>query len=275
MPQGWSTTMANKTINDLTVTTSAASSDLIPLWVAGSSVTRKITKANFMGGVLSGAGTIATAGFTLTLPATGTAALREAANTFTAVQTISYASATLTVTPTSGAGRVQILAADNGTGIGNNVFIQRNSNGSTPAAGLLYMHDLNGTARRVWIDAAGNMRTGTTDPTNANDLSGTVVGTQTSNRAFKIITGHGPTPATALMHIAQAADEVFRFVYKDGSYNNQEFSGLVLDGDTLQRYGMDADKEHPAGKSLNVANLLGDLLVAVADLAARIEKLER
>ena len=49
--------MADKTITALTATTSAASSDEIPMWVAGSAVTRKITKANF----LTGYGALATA----------------------------------------------------------------------------------------------------------------------------------------------------------------------------------------------------------------------
>lgn len=262
--------MANKTINDLTTTTSAASSDLIPLWVAGSAVTRKITKLNFMGGVLSGAGTVATGGFTLTVPATGTAALREAANTFTAAQAINMASPTLTLTASSGYSRITLSASDNGASIGQNIFIQRNSNAGTPAAGLLLIQDLNATARRIWPDAAGNLRIGTTDPTNANDLSGTVVGAQTSNVAFKTITGPAPSIYEAFNGIAAAANEVRRFVYKNGSFNGQEFSGLILDGQELHRYGMDADAEHPAGKSLNVVNLLGDLLVAVAELAKRV-----
>jgi hypothetical protein len=44
----------------------------------------------------TGGGSIATGGFTLTLPATGTAALRDTANTFTAAQTISVAGANST-----------------------------------------------------------------------------------------------------------------------------------------------------------------------------------
>ena len=64
--------MANKTFNNLTVTTSAASDDLLPIWRAANNDTRKITKANFMGGVLTGAGTVATGGFTLTVGANST-----------------------------------------------------------------------------------------------------------------------------------------------------------------------------------------------------------
>ena len=79
--------MADKTITQLTATTSAVGADEIPLWVAGSAVTRKITKANFLQGAFTGGGTVATGGFTLTVPATGTAALLATANVFTAAQT--------------------------------------------------------------------------------------------------------------------------------------------------------------------------------------------
>ena len=78
--------MADKTITQLTATTSAATADEIPIWVAGSAVTRKITKANFLQGAFTGGGTLATGGLTLTVPATGTAALLATANVFTAAQ---------------------------------------------------------------------------------------------------------------------------------------------------------------------------------------------
>lgn len=78
-----------KTINGLTVTTSAAAGDLLAIWRAANNDTRKITKANFMGGVLTGAGTIATGGFTLTVPATGTASLLGTAQTYSALKTFS------------------------------------------------------------------------------------------------------------------------------------------------------------------------------------------
>jgi hypothetical protein len=76
-----------KTINALTAVTSAASGDFLPLWRAANGDTRKITKANLMGGVMTGGGTIATGGFTLTVPATGIAALTNVAQTFSAVPT--------------------------------------------------------------------------------------------------------------------------------------------------------------------------------------------
>jgi len=49
--------MADRTITQLTAITSAVGADEIPLWVAGSGVTRKITRSNF----LTGYGALATA----------------------------------------------------------------------------------------------------------------------------------------------------------------------------------------------------------------------
>ena len=64
--------MATKNLNQLTTTASAASGDLVAIWRVGDGDTRAITKANFMGGVLTGGGTIATGGFTLTVAAAST-----------------------------------------------------------------------------------------------------------------------------------------------------------------------------------------------------------
>lgn len=103
--------MATKTIGQLTLETVAASGDWIEIEKV-SGVSRKITKANFIGAALSGGGLIATAGFnltlggnsaltgsivgnitgsgtlatggyTLTVPATGTAVLTSLAQTLT------------------------------------------------------------------------------------------------------------------------------------------------------------------------------------------------
>jgi hypothetical protein len=181
-------------------------------------------------------------------------------------------SPTLTLTPSSG--RAQIIAAsgDNGAGTGSYVSVARNSNASTPAAGFIYMQPHTATTRRVWVDNSGSLRIHTADPTNANDTAGTVVGAQTSSLDAKDITGGPLSAAAVLLHIAQAAAAVRQFVYKDGSFNGEEFSGLIVD--FAPRYGMDRDAEHPAGKSLNVITALGDLMIAVDHLAQRVMKLE-
>ena len=99
-----------KTIHQLPVVTTAASGDEVAIWRAANSDTKRITKANFVGATITGGGTLATGGFTLTVggtssingnlsgpgftltvPATGTAALRDVANTFTQANTFAAA----------------------------------------------------------------------------------------------------------------------------------------------------------------------------------------
>lgn len=277
--------MADKTITQLTATTSAATADEIPLWVAGSAVTRKITKANFLQGAFTGGGTVATGGYTLTVPATGTAALLATANVFTVLQTINAAAGDSQRWQYSGTTRARIEQQsninqfvledfDNGSSFGSRIIAGRNSNASTPAAGHLRLVNLGGTAYRIWPDTAGNVRIGTADPTNANDTSGTVIGTQTSMAAAKHLFDDVTPIGEVLASIQQAATAaVRRFTYRSGAYNGEAFEGVVTD--LAPRYGMDRDDEHPAGKSLNEITLLGDLLRAVAHLAERVAALER
>jgi hypothetical protein len=156
-----------------------------------------------LAGILTGGGTIATGGFTFTIPATGTAALLAISNVFTAAQGFAPAltnalgisvvmpalttvnaikielvnSARIAMTATAGATQVELLAADYGATIGPAVVIERNTNAAT-AAGCLRMMNKSGTEYYIWVDATGDLRIGTTAPTSANDLSGAVVGTQ-------------------------------------------------------------------------------------------------
>jgi hypothetical protein len=68
--------VTDKTINDLGGPLAApAADDYIPIWDTSAGQTLKIRRDVFTGGVMTGGGTVATAGFTLTVPATGTAAL--------------------------------------------------------------------------------------------------------------------------------------------------------------------------------------------------------
>jgi hypothetical protein len=101
-----------------------------------------------------------------------------------------------------------------------------------------------------------------------------VVGAQTSHAVFKDITGAPVGDDEALAALVAAAADVKRFRYKSGAYNGQEFSGLVLDGETLHRYGEDGDAEHPAGKSLNVINAVGDMMLALREVNRRLAALE-
>ena len=167
-----------------------------------------------------------------------------------------------------------LSAFDNGTGEGCNIAIGRNSNASKPACGYLQITNRGGTSYNIWPDAAGLLRIGTNVPTFDNETagSGTVVGAQTSSLDAKDVTGDPLSAAAILEHIAAGAEAVRRFTYKNGSFNNEEFSGLVVD--YAPRYGMDRDEAHPAGKSLNVITAIGDLMIAVSYLAGRVAALE-
>lgn len=65
--------MSDVTINDLAEVTTIASGDFVAIWRTANADTRKISRSNLYGGLLTGGGTIATGGFTLTVPKTGTA----------------------------------------------------------------------------------------------------------------------------------------------------------------------------------------------------------
>ncbi len=74
--------MAELTVDGLGELTSPAANDEIGIWDVSAGQYLKIRRDTLVGGVITGGGTVATGGFTLTVPATGTAAL-VARNTWT------------------------------------------------------------------------------------------------------------------------------------------------------------------------------------------------
>lgn len=78
--------MANITINDATLAEltagQLAADDLIPVWDTSAAATKRVSRAALVGATIVGDGK------TLTVPATGTAALLEATNVFSQSQTI-------------------------------------------------------------------------------------------------------------------------------------------------------------------------------------------
>lgn len=300
--------MANKTYNDHATDSSPASTDLVPFWDVAAGAAKKTTRANLIGGLLTGSGTVATGGYTLTVPATGTAALLEAAQTLTGANMYLPAStgiAPITVNMPTGTAVTAINMQYNSTNaiwfnvratleqlwfqsrdLGNDTAgpgLEIGRNASTGAVGtapaVIRMYAAGNLARSIWVDDSGNLRIGSLSPTgntgtptiDANG-AGVVVGTQTSYLDAKQITGDVQKIDDVLVYIRQGAKAVQRFRYKSRAYNNHEFEGIVIDD--APRYGMDVDKEHPNGKSLNVATALGDLMRAVAYLADRVETLE-
>lgn len=147
-----------------------------------------------------------------------------------------------------------------------------------PAAGTLRLVQADGTNRYFWVDASGNLRIHTAPPRGSTgsptvaDTAGTVVGTQSSSRDSKDVQDGLTDLVDVIAAIRAGAEAVKRFTYKNGAYNGETFEGVVVDD--APRYGMDRDEQHPAGKSLNVVTVLGDLLRVVADLTERVATLE-
>lgn len=189
-------------------------------------------------------------------------AVLAVANTFTALQTFDIP---------SGANYIELASRDRGAGLGSYIQIGLNNNASTPAAGFIYMANRTGNYFNIWIDAAAELRRGTTDPTYANDLSGVVVGTQTSSLDTKNVIDEFTDQDGALATIL--ATSVYNFTYKSGSFNGEQFTGIITD--YAPTFGMDRDARHPSGKSFNEVTAFGYTVAAFKALTRRIEELER
>ncbi len=116
-----------------------------------------------------------------------------------------------------------------------------------------------GSNRHLWVDVSGNLRYKGSDPT--YDTDGTAVGTQTSSLDTKNIIKEFTDNKKALDQVIKTP--LFNFTYKNHAFN-QSFIGLVTDYSPI--FGMDRDKKHPAGKSLNVVTTLGYLIASIKEL---------
>lgn len=203
------------------------------------------------------------------------------------------------------AGEVTLSGYDNGAGEGRKVLIDRNSNVTTGAPGVIILRPGASSFRWLYADNSGVLRIHTTTVTSGEILNGTVVGSQTSSLDTKDVEEEITPIADVIAAIQLAAqDGVKRFRYKgpveypmevdesgniiidynspyEGQrpYGGETFEGVIVD--YAPRYGQDRDDAHPAGKTLNEIVAIGDLLRAVAwlveqndALAARVVALE-
>ncbi len=253
--------MADIYFKDLTTIDAVEDADLVPIHDVSGAVDRKATRTQLL----------------------ATAAKLAAANTFTASQGISGPNVRFDVTPTTGQGKLVVGPADNGASFGGQLWLGNNNNASTPSSGFAYITNKNNATFAIWPDGAGNLRIFQGVPTNAADLSGVVVGAQTSSLDKKDVLEGMSTIDEVLAAVKQGSEAVRKFRYKpagggvdeatgkrakgDRPFNGETFEGLVTD--FAPRYGMDEDEAHPAGKSLNMVNAIGDLLRAVAWLVER------
>lgn len=207
-------------------------------------------------------------------------------NTLTGAQTVT---GTIAASGAVTASLYFVSVNDNGTGAGPFIRMERNNSASTPAPASVVIRQGNNAWATLWPDNSGVWRTAAlpSGVASTDIATGTVVGAQTSSLDAKEVTGEPVSGAEALASVVSAAqDAIMRFVYKgavsvdedgavvvgDRPYNGEEFSGIVVD--FAPRYGMDADDEHPYGRSLNVINAIGDLMLAVDYLASRVAALE-
>lgn len=164
---------------------------------------------------------------------------------------------------------IYVGLANNGTSYGPYIVIDRNNNGSTPASGFIQIVNRTGTGHNVWVDSSGNLRIGTTAPTNAQDTSGSVVGAQTSYVGLK-------TDITEWTDTTEALNAVLSlplFSYKFKSGDGRQYRGIVIDDVDRGAWFSENDAENQL-PSLNERNLFGYLIGAVQALSAQIEALK-
>lgn len=194
--------------------------------------------------------------------------------TWTATQTFTPSAGSnalsLTTPTNQTTSMVFVSSADCGSSYGPHISISRNSNASTPSAGWLQLVARSNTAYSLWVDNSGNVRVGTSTPSNANDTSGTVVGAQTSYVGIKEDITEWNDNQGALDAIL--ACKLFQYHLK-GDNSRRQYSGLVItDNDRGAWFSEnDADNQTPA---LNERNLFGYLIGAVQALSAQVEALQ-
>lgn len=206
------------------------------------------------------------------LNSTTTGFYRQAADTigWTGAGTLS---ATFTPLSANEGASIQIqgFAVGTGTKRGPYFTVGRNSSGNG-APGTYGMRDKSDVFWAIWTDSSGNLRIAGSQPTETGgDTIGTVVGTQTSQRATKNIYGRYTDYAGALRTLLQTP--IFEFEYKSGAYNHQRFVGITTDDSPI--FGMDR------GKSFNPVTAFGYTVAAfkaqqqeIDRLAARVRALE-
>lgn len=166
----------------------------------------------------------------------------------------------------------QIANVDSGSVAGPRLLINRNNNASTPSAGHATLQALTGTSYSIWPDASGVLRISNSQPTSASDTGGAVVGAQTSMAEAKNIEDELSGINEVIARVKMGAMAVRRFTYRNKAFNRERFEGVITD--LAPAFGMDRDESHPQGKSLNIVQIIGDLLRVTDDLIGRVEALE-
>lgn len=271
--------MADTKISNLTALAEApASGDLLAVVDVSASETKKLTVANLID------------------------AVEGNANTFTKAQIINVSSGVpltvqlssasrLTVNQSATVSNIALSAADLGDVVGPAVSINNNTNATTPSSGHLRITNLNGTVYRIWPDSSGNLRIGTSSPTNANDTSGTVIGTQTSWHELKenVIEWDGAEALAAIQALTLYSYRMIEDGQKTPDGEKPTYYGLVITEEDREAnawfaLGL-AENQIPALNDRTIfgyllaavrhgANIIGGLQAQLAALEERVTALE-
>lgn len=305
--------MADINYNDHASKAAPTVDDFIPIWDVAAGQSKKATIANILNARLTGGGIVATGGFTLTVPATGTAALRGAAQSFTATQTFAPSGTgsnaiDINMPASTSSDAIRILyngtqvgfiraRADNSNitlsarDLGNNIpgpnFVaNRNTNAGTegPSPGTYIMVQANGTSRVIWADNSGLLRIHTAQPTGStgspttNITAGTVVGDQSSWIELK--ENVEPVEDNDALLERVLALPLFNFQLIDEAPHSDggktQYTGLIItheDREGKAWFAQNLD-DPQAVPALNERSLFGHLIGAIQALNARIEALE-
>jgi hypothetical protein len=160
---------------------------------------------------------------------------------------------------------------DAGSSFGPRLTLGRNSNGSTPSSGWIQFFNKDGTNNPVWVDGAQKLRiSSTTNPTNANDLAGSVVGEQTSWYEGKHIIAERTDVAQALAVVL--GTKVYDYFFRSDSY-------LAPDGNAPMHVGVVGYSRHDwflknvgprQDPVLDLAAMHGYEILAIQALDARL-----
>lgn len=173
----------------------------------------------------------------------------------------------------SGGGSVSSAAWDNGAGAGTFFYLQRNSNASTPASGYLGIQNKNASARYIWPDGSGLIRTHTAAPTNANDTAGTVVGDQTSDVSIKNVLGYYDDYNTLLKKILDVRLDTYTFKEDSRRVDKTMIGPVIYEENRNDWWVMNGGQNALA--SLDQAALWGAAIGAIKAINNREDRLEK
>lgn len=131
------------TVHDLSELMTPAQDDEILIWDVSAGQAMKIKRSVLIGALLTGGGTVATGGFTLTVPATGTPALLALAQSFTAQQTFT---SNTRVRPHEASNLWSIDASHGAGAVVPNTYVFQLSADHTFAGLVLIVNDTDGQA---------------------------------------------------------------------------------------------------------------------------------